>query len=86
MDLALEGIPGAADGSMTEAVFRQWQRYAARYGLPTRRLQLQLALIALVVAQSMGGSADAKLSDYLFDPRDESDDGDALAAALETFG
>jgi hypothetical protein len=54
--------------TMTENELRDWQKYAARYMLPTRRLQLQLAQIAMFIAVCMGGAKNAKLENYLFDP------------------
>lgn len=53
---------------MTENELRDWQAYAARFMLPSRRMQLQLALIAQMIAVTMGGAKNAKLSDFLFDP------------------
>ena len=69
-DLAAElGTPVAVLArTMTENELRDWQAYAARYALPSRRLQLQLAQIAMLIAVTMGGAKDVKLTDYLFDP------------------
>lgn len=65
--------------TMTEREFCDWQRYAARRMLPWRRIELQLAQLSQIVAASMGGVKNAKLSDYLFDPEDET----GLATAEE---
>lgn len=54
--------------SMTEEELRDWRTYDNRFILPSRRLQLQLAQIAMLIAVCMGGAKDAKLEDYLFDP------------------
>lgn len=47
-------------------------------------MQLQLARIALTVAQALGANPTAELSDFLFDPEPEFE-GDHLAAAIEHF-
>ncbi len=52
---------------MPEWQFQQWQHYAARKMLPSRRLELYLAQIACVLAQ-VNGSKNAQLTDFLFDP------------------
>jgi hypothetical protein len=54
--------------TMTQNELRDWQVFAARFSLPSRRLELYLAQIALLIAVCMGGVKDAKLTDYLFDP------------------
>lgn len=79
---------------MTEREFASWQRYAARKMLPQRRLELYLARIAMLIAQTMVGHADAELADYLFDPRDapgaaadaEPDDDELVQEARDFFG
>lgn len=91
MDLALElGMPtGTLKRSLTERDVRQWMRYAQRKHLPSRRIELYLAQIAMVVAQSMStGKHKFKLSDFLFEPADldeQDDDRDPLDAAIEAF-
>lgn len=87
MDLALEsGWSQEMIGAMTETDFIRWQKYAATRRFPTRRLELYLAQIAMVVAKAMGGST-AKLEDFLIElsPPDEGD-GDNLEDAKEAFG
>lgn len=89
MELALAGIPGAADGSMPVSEFSRWNLYAQRNLLPWRRIQLQLALIAMIIAQSMGGATDAKIEDYLFDPSDDDSsmtEEEEAAVAMRIFG
>ena len=51
---------------MTEREFLNWMRYANKKGLPDQRNQLQLGLIALVIARVMGGNEEAELDDFLF--------------------
>lgn len=59
---------------MTEREFWQWGQYAGKRMLPTRRVEMYLAQIALVIARTMGNAKDAKLSDFMFDaPEEESD-------------
>ena len=86
MELALAGIPGAADGSMTAREFNRWQYYFAKHRSPMRRLQLQLALIAFRLAvferravSMFTGEASGEtitLQDFLFDPADENEPDD----------
>ncbi len=81
MELALLGIPGAADGSMTARDFNRWAFYLSKHRSPMRRLQLQLALIAFRMAlferrivSIYTGNVDSnpiELKDFLFDPPDE---------------
>lgn len=81
MDLALElgQTAGGLSRSMTESELGEWQRYAGRRMLPTRRLELYLAQIALFVVKAAGGGKNATLSDFLFDATadEEADELDA---------
>jgi len=76
MDLAVAlGQPAASLArNLTEGEFQDWQAYAARRMLPQRRLELYLAQIALLIATTMGGAKNKKLSDFLFDPVDPGSD------------
>lgn len=58
---------------MTEREFGDWQIYASRRMLPWRRIELQLAQLSQIVAATMGGVKNSKLSDYLFDPEDDAE-------------
>ena len=80
-DLALElGAPVEnLAARLTEREFRAWQHYAARRMLPQRRIELYLAQIAMLIAQTMGGAADVSLEDFLFDPPPADDDGEPLS-------
>lgn len=72
---------------MPESELRGWQRYAVRRRLPTRRLELYLAQIALVIARTMGNAQEATLADFLFDPDASSpSSGDELEDLREAFG
>lgn len=42
--------------------------YTNKRYLPSRRIELQLARVCQLIAQTMGGAKNAKLSDFLFDP------------------
>ncbi|MBI3150086.1 MAG: hypothetical protein HYZ17_16400 [Betaproteobacteria bacterium] len=68
---------------MPEWQFTQWQHYAARRMLPQRRIELYLAQIAMWSAKA-AGVQNAQLTDFLFDPEDESDE-PADAAAFFKF-
>jgi hypothetical protein len=69
MDLALElGMSSEVLArTMTERELRRWVRYVQRKLLPTRRLEVYLAQIAQMIAITMGGAKDAKISDYLIE-------------------
>lgn len=88
MELALHGIPGAADGSMSVRDFGLWQLYAAKNALPFRRLQLQLALVAMMIVKSVGGGEGMSIEDFLFDPPEEQVEPteDDIDAIREAFG
>lgn len=60
--------------AMTERELRQWQKYRMQCLLPSERQELYLAQIAQVIAGSMGGVRNAKLSDYLIELRTEGED------------
>lgn len=78
MDLALEvgqANLGAFARSLPERDFRSWMAYNRRRGLPSRRLELYLAQIALMVMRA-AGAENLLLSDFLFDEKDS--DADAL--------
>jgi len=71
MDLALEvgqANLGAFARSLPERDFRSWMAYNRRRGLPSRRLELYLAQIALMVMRA-AGAENLSLSDFLFDDR-----------------
>ena len=44
-----------------------YQRHAVRRMLPTRRIELQLAQLAMLLCQ-VNGNKDVKLRDFLFEP------------------
>ena len=83
---------GALARALPEREFVDWQRYAARRMLPTRRMEVHLAQISALIAQTMGGSKDSKMSDFLFDPQDigpeEGEDSpeEDLQTAVKFFG
>jgi hypothetical protein len=92
MDLALElgSTEERLARLMSEREFRRWQKYAAKRLLPTRRLEFYLAQIAQLIAITMGGVKDAKLSDYLIEPAPVAVHEDAevvdIAALRKAFG
>lgn len=45
----------------------RWRKYAVQRGLATDRLQLQMAVLAYMVAAAFGGGEKMQLSDYLVD-------------------
>jgi len=66
-----------------------WQRYAARKMLPSRRLELYLAQIAYLIVCTNGGGAGKSISDFMFDPADTTQDDDEELTAedvAEYFG
>lgn len=48
-----------------------YQQYAAKRLLPARRQSFQLAKVAMLIDQTMGGAKNVKLADYLFEAVDE---------------
>jgi len=77
MDLALHlgKTAGEVEREMTGVEFNLWQRYANRRMLPWRRMELLLAQVSQIIGATMGGAGDKVLSDYLFDPPEESPGG-----------
>jgi hypothetical protein len=73
MDLAMQlgGSVDALSRSMTEAEFHRWARYARKFGMPFRRLELMLAQLTMVVARSMGGAKQATTADFMLKPVDD---------------
>jgi hypothetical protein len=69
MDIALElGRPLSELGRMSMHEMLQWQAYARRRLLPSRRVEFYLAQIALLIARTMGGATKATLADFLLAP------------------
>jgi hypothetical protein len=64
-----------------------YQRYTSRRMFPSRRFELLLAQVSMVLAQ-VNGSKEARLAQFLFDPPEQPDDEgappdpDAVAAAM----
>jgi hypothetical protein len=88
MDLALHlgGTVEELDQKMSVVEFILWQKYAAARMLPWRRMELYLAQLAQIMAATMGGATRARLSDYLFDPEEETEDpGVAFGFAPHNF-
>ncbi len=87
MDLALDMGRTVAElsGVMEEHEFSQWMIYANKKMLPTRRLELHLAQISLVIARTMGSANNAKLSDFLFDRLNEAKDITKVASNVVPF-
>lgn len=48
-----------------------YQHYAVKRLLPSRRLSMQLANLAMLIHQTMGGAKNVKLSDYMFEATEE---------------
>ena len=78
MDLALHlgRTVDELEREMTGVEFVLWQRYASRRMLPWRRMELYLAQVAHTISVVMGGNAQSKLSDFLFDSLDAEDGAD----------
>jgi hypothetical protein len=45
-----------------------YQAYTIKRGFPGRRVELLLAQVSHLIAKTMGGAKNTKLSDFLFDP------------------
>lgn len=69
VDLSFElGQPLSVLRDMSADDLAVYRRYIAHKGLPSRRVELLLAQSAMMIAQTMGGAKNVKLSDFLFDP------------------
>jgi len=81
MDLAL-ALGRTLDelDEMSTVEFQLWQKYTARRMLPWRRMELYLAQITQHIAVTMGGAKNTRLTDFTFDPIEETED------AAEAFG
>lgn len=80
------GIPEEELASrLTNRSFMRYQHHAARWMLPSRRLQLQLAQTALWSALA-AGAKDLSLEDFIFDPVDEIEPEQQVEVAAEFFG
>lgn len=81
-------MPAAALArTLTEREFREWNQYAARRMLPTRRLEMYLAQIAFLIARTMGNASEMTMTDFLFDPVSSEDVAvDDVDAMRQAFG
>lgn len=50
---------------MTVREFGSWRKYSRQRGLPTERLQLQLALLAMIVVNALSDKNDSDLSSFM---------------------
>jgi hypothetical protein len=58
--------------SMPESELQGWAKYARVYGFPQRRIELMLAQLANLIARTMGGVKDSKVTDFMLkEPEDE---------------
>lgn len=87
MDLALEfGMPvSMLSKVLKERELKQWAAYSRKYILPTRRRDLYLAQVSMILAK-VNGAKDVSLEDFMFDPPPEIDPVHQLKAAIEAFG
>lgn len=71
MELALEiGQPAEfLARMMTEREFRRWIAYRGKRMWPMQRMEMYLAQIAQLIAITMGGAKEAKITDYLIELR-----------------
>lgn len=76
MDLALHlgSTVEELEQKMSVVEFRLWQKYASGRMLPWRRVEMHLAQLSRLIDVTMGGATNKTLSDYLFDPVEETDD------------
>jgi hypothetical protein len=68
--------------TMSERELLDWARYTRARALPTRRLQLQLALIALKQVQVATGDEEVGIEDFLYQPEPEMEKLKAVEGAL----
>ena len=76
MDLALHlGTPvDSLRRTMTERELLWWAEYRRKNWLPLQRIEWYLARLTQVIAVTMGGMEDAKLSEFMLDLAPKSDD------------
>lgn len=59
---------------MSESDLNTYADFASRRYLPSRRTEIMLARLCMYVEAYMGGRKNAKLADYLLDPRVEEEE------------
>lgn len=70
--------------SMPLTDLARYQRHTARRMLPGRRLELLMAQVSMVLAQ-VNGNKDARLAQFLFDPRDPVEDEQQRKRDMDEF-
>ena len=50
---------------MSEREFGAWSKYASQKGMPWKRIEIQLARIAMLLDLGLGGAQRARLADYM---------------------
>jgi len=90
MDLALHlgSTVGGLSKVMTERELGDWAEYARTNLLPMRRIEWALAQIALLIATTMGGAKDMKITDFMLDTSEAdepADDPEEVAAQARAF-
>ncbi len=65
------GVPLDVLRDMSASDLTLYQQFTAKRGFPGRRVELLLAQLGQIMAQTMGGAKNTKLSDFLFDPQPE---------------
>lgn len=81
--LALGQPPALLKHAMTERELSRWIGYVRKRQLPSFRIELYLAKLTMIIAQTMGGAKDAALEDFILDfdsraEREDSDDDDDI--------
>lgn len=80
------GIPEEELASrLSNRSFVRYQHHAARWMLPSRRQQLQIAQAAFWSARAAGAQG-ADLQDFIFDPPDDVEPDKQVEVAAEFFG
>jgi hypothetical protein len=72
------GLPLDALRDMSADDLALYQKFTAKRGFPGRRIELLLAQVSQLIAQTMGGAKNTKLSDFLFDPAPAIDDATSM--------
>jgi hypothetical protein len=65
------GLPLDVLRDMSADDLALYQQYTSKRGFPGRKVELLLAQVSQIMAQTMGGAKNTKLSDFLFDPAPE---------------
>lgn len=65
--------------------FESWRKYSRQRGLPSERLQLQVALLAMIVTNLMNENPNTDLSDFVIGEERPAEEVRSTAGAARVF-